>query len=363
MLKSLRRIAKQLLAIVLVRRLYEAVNRAFLEVFGSNRLLAHVGFTLFPLAFNREQSAVLQGRRDYYRYKQTERRSHVELRRNIHRLEKGLIMMPRRSVFARDYITETIEFYEYAATQFARDPGSMDASEIQWAHDVLVAYFEACTEPNPIVDDARRRFEALPWSGGYCRKVPYNKLEASTSTVTFEQLVELASQRRSVRFFDDRPVPRELIDRALTVARQAPTACNRLPYEIRLFDDPAMVAEVAGLPFGAAGYSHQIPTIAVVIGKLDSYFSPRDRHAIYVDSSLAAMSFLFALETLGLSSSIINWPDFEPLEQKMQRTLGTDLSERVIMLIAIGYAHPDAMVPYSQKKELDTFRTYNKLAE
>jgi hypothetical protein len=29
------------------------------------------------------------------------------------------------------------------------------------------------------------------------------------------------------------------------------------------------------------------------------------------------------------------------------------------MLIAVGYAHPEGLVPYSQKKELDTFRRFN----
>ena len=35
------------------------------------------------------------------------------------------------------------------------------------------------------------------------------------------------------------------------------------------------------------------------------------------------------------------------------------MTDRVVMLIAIGYAHPEGLVPYSQKKELDTFRRYN----
>ena len=78
-----------------------------------------------------------------------------------------------------------------------------------------------------------------------------------------------------------------------------------------------------------------------------------------MDSSLAAMQFILALETLGLSSSVINWPDFEPLEAKMQRRLSLDTSDRVVMLIAFGYAHDEGLVPYSAKKSLDTFRRYN----
>ncbi|MCR2813591.1 MULTISPECIES: nitroreductase family protein [Microbacterium] len=357
MLTTLKRIAKDLLAITWIRRVYEFGNRAVLETFGSSRALTQIWYVVSFMTFNREQSAVLRGRRDYYRNKHRDRVSHVELRRNIHRLEKGLIMRPRRDVFARDYITETIEFYEEAAAQHRARPDSMEASEIEWAHDVLAEYFRVATGPDATIAAARDRFHAATGERESTHKIPHPK--EKLSDIAYEDLELLVTQRRSVRWFEQRAVPREDIDRALTVARQAPTACNRLPYEFRVFDDPAMVREVASIPFGAAGYAQNIPTIIVVVGKLESYFSPRDRHAIYVDSSLAAMQFILALETLGLSSSIINWPDFEPLEQKMQRTLDLKITDRVVMLIAVGYADTDGMVPFSQKKELDTFRRFN----
>ncbi|MAM54160.1 nitroreductase family protein [Microbacterium sp. UBA3394] len=357
MLNTLKRIAKDLLAITWIRRVYEFVNRVVLETFGSSRILTHLWFFVSAITFNREQSAVLRGRRDYYRNKHRDRLSHVELRRNVHRLEKGLIMRPRRDVFARDYITETIEFYEEAVAQFAAAPGTMEQSEMDWAHDVLTEYFRSVTGDDATVDAARARFMAAGYAGEFTGKVPHPK--EHLSNLSYDDLERLVTQRRSVRWFDQRPVPREEIDRALLVGRQAPTACNRLPYEFRVFDDPEAVRRVSSIPFGAAGYGHNIPAIVVVVGKLESYFSPRDRHAIYVDSSLAAMQFMLALETLGLSSSVINWPDFEPLERKMQKTLGLSMTDRVVMLIAVGYAHPEGMVPYSQKKELDTFRRFN----
>lgn len=362
MLVQLKRIAKSLLAIGWIRALFETVQRTVLEIAGTSRLFAHAYHVLNPFTFNREQAAVARGARNYYRNTGTERQSHVELRRNVHRIEKGLIMIPRRNLFAVDFIAETIGFYEVAVRQVAVAPSSLDELELQWAHDVLEAYFAACTAPQPVIDKARARFQSLPWDRGSKGFAPTPKSGRGNSLVTVEQFEELARQRRSVRFFKQHPVPRELIDRALAIGAQAPTACNRMPYEFRVFDDAELVRKVAALPFGAAGYNHQIPALAVVIGKLESYFSPRDRHAIYVDSSLAAMSFMFALETQGLSSSVINWPDFEPLEAKMQKLLGLDISQRVVMLIAFGYADPATLVPYSQKKGLDTFRSFNRLA-
>ncbi len=114
MIGKLKRLAKKLLAIRFIRKTYNAVNRVFLAFGGSTRLGATI-YAFFGFAtHNREQYAVLAGRRAYYRNLGKFRASHVELRRNIHRLEKGILMRPRRTTFARDYVEETIEFYRHA---------------------------------------------------------------------------------------------------------------------------------------------------------------------------------------------------------------------------------------------------------
>ena len=114
MLKRLTKLAKNLLAIAWIRKTYETATRATLEFGAANRLTATLYAIPGLLTFNREQYAVLRGRREYYRNLKKARITHVELRRNIHRLEKGMSMRPRRPVFARDYIGETLDFYVHA---------------------------------------------------------------------------------------------------------------------------------------------------------------------------------------------------------------------------------------------------------
>ncbi|MFD1716998.1 nitroreductase family protein [Georgenia deserti] len=367
MLQKLKKTVKDVLAVPAVRKAYEAGNRAVLGAVGSNRLAATLySFPGFA-TFNREQYAVLAGRRAYYAHLNQARPTHVELRRNIHRLEKGILMQPRRDVFARDYIEETVDFYLVAVR--GRTEGatqSIDEVELRWAHDVLRTYFTLVRPGDAAVDRARTTFEAAPVPGPVAPEAtirPYPHGSIERSDVTYDQLLALARQRRSVRWFLDKPVPRDLIDKALVVGREAPTACNRLPYEYLVYDDPELVRKVAAIPFGTGGYAHQIPTIVVVKGRLDSYFSPRDRHAIYIDAALATMGFVLALETLGLSSSIINWPDFEPLELKMQKTLGLEVHDRVVCLIAVGYPQPESLVASSPKKSLEVLRSYNAVPE
>lgn len=100
--------------------------------------------------------------------------------------------------------------------------------------------------------------------------------------------------------------------------------------------------------------------IVAVVGTLDAFYCERDRHVIYIDSSLAAMSFSLALETVGLSSCIFNWPDIEKRERMAEKVLGLEGYERPIMFMGVGYPDPEAMVAYSQKRPLEVIREYNR---
>lgn len=353
MLKSLKNALSSLLSIPIIRKSYEIYTRLISEVFGISGAGVHLWYFASPVTFWYEHLATWRGRRDYYRLKRKPLVSSPGLRRNIHRIEKALISRPRRPLFAEKYILETVELYSVAISRIE----NFEETELKWASDVLTEYFQSVTAPSRAVETAKTRFESLPRLDSDNNSVPKRREKAS-SMPPFEQMHALAVQRRSVRWFQNRKVPRDLIDKALDVAIQAPSACNRLPYSFLIFDDQKSIARIGSIPFGTAGFLSNIPTLVVVVGHLSQFFSPRDRHTIYIDSSLATMSFLFGLETLGLSSTIINWPELAPLDYKIKKELGLMDSDRVVMMIAVGYADDTASVPNSAKKELNSFRKF-----
>lgn len=145
-------------------------------------------------------------------------------------------------------------------------------------------------------------------------------------SVDYDDLLELSKRRRSVGWLRQEPVPRELIRKAVDVASMSLSTCNRQPFEFHVFDDPELVEELAPLPAGMKGFHHNFPAIVVLVGELRNYYGERDRHLIYIDASLAAMGFVYAAETLGLSTCCINWPDIEEYEQKADEVLGWSLT-------------------------------------
>ncbi len=277
-----------------------------------------------------------------------------KLRRNIHRLEKGLIMDPRRDIFALDYIEETVGAYIQVS-----ESTCSDSSQMKWFQDVLQEYFFVAG-PHAIIDVCRERFESAVRSDcGDEKSVPLPRSSYLKSDVSFDQFLGLCRQRRSVRWYEDKTVPRELIDQAIFSAAQSPSACNRQPFEFRVFDESGKVQEIASIPMGTAGFTHQFPVIIVLVGKLNAYEFDRDRHIIYIDGSLAAMTFMLALETLGLSSCPINWPSLEKIETRMDIALGLKSYERPVMLMSVGYAKQSGKIPFSHKKNIEQLRKYN----
>ena len=344
----------------MLERLTYQIRRAVLYIVVKSGFLCSVYYALCSRSFRREHRGVVYGCLKYVKQARNPSGSQYLLRRNIHLLEKGLLMRPRRGVFALDFIQETITCYGRALQLEKTSPELACRTELQWAGDVLTRYFEV-SGPHPIIDELRERFRTL--QAGLPERaptaVPHERGPAGLPPVKYEELLDLARRRRSVRWFLQKPVPREMIDRAVAVAALSPSACNLQPFEFRVFDDAELTQKVASIPMGTVGFRHNLPAIVVLIGKLHAWFSEADRHLIYIDASLAAAAFLFGLEAQGLGSCCLNWPDLEPQERRMGKLLGLEPDERVIMLIALGYPDPEGLVTYSQKKTLAELRSFN----
>lgn len=317
-----------------------------------------VYYTFFSNAFRRERVLVAKGHQEYNR-RLDDGTLEFLLRRNIHMLEKGLTMQPRRETFAVDYISETVTLFGQLTT--GRQSAISTAVE-EWAREVLARFSEAtAASDHPAIIAVRQPIVELLTSGQRDFTSGPHAPFVDSPPVQIDALLHLAERRKSVRWFDQHPVPRDALDRAMQVASEAPSACNRQPFTFRIFDDPDLVEQVAKIPMGTAGYGHNLPGIVAIVGDLSAFIDERDRHLIYTDGCLAAMSFIFGLESQGIASVCINWPDIADRDRRMSKLLNLAPHERVVMLIGFGYADHSGLTPFSAKRSLDALRSYNAL--
>jgi len=346
LLKLLPRSAKEF-----AKKCLNTFNILLVKQFSATGFTASIYYLVLDRSFYREHKASLLGRLSFQKKLKQLDNSSALLRRNIHRLEKGLIMRPRRASFAEAYVLETVEVFKIAIKTKA-----FCEKELQWAYDVLQKYFEVVQDRGRI-SVARENFSSinklLSFNQSKTKSIPYSHASLPPPSVKFEDLFQLYTRRRSVRWYQEMDVAKSLLEKAVNSASLAPSACNRQPFFFNYTRDSVQATDIAELAMGTVGFAGNIPALIVVVGDLSNYPSERDRHVIYIDASLAAMQLMLALETLGLSSCPINWPDVESRERLMQQKLGLEYFERPIMLIAVGYAMAEGEIPFSQKKPAD----------
>jgi nitroreductase len=272
-------------------------------------------------------------------------------RRNIHRLEKGLSNASLRSVFAEKYIFETVKLH-----RVLRASACPEKNTLKWGEAVLAHYFSRI-QHTPVIKRAYEyHLESKP-ENPEPTWFPYSIEKRPESTVDYSGLYDLARRRRSVRMYQDKPVDYALIRKAMAIASQSPSACNRQPFRFLYYDDPKVVHSIAQIPIGASGLF--VPGMLVVVGSYGAYFDERDLNCPIIDSSLAVMSFLLALETEGLSSVCINWPNLPEQEKQIRRIIQFAPDEFIVLLIGVGYAAPNALIPFSAKKDIDELIQHN----
>jgi len=202
--KKIKAIIQKILGNKLIRLTLKNINLFVLGIASSNRVFSIIYHILAFHTFSREQHALLRARYKYYRNLNKSNKSRVELRRNIHRLEKGLLMMPQKETFALNYIEETVESYYSYAKQYKNDPDTVDIGELNWAHDVLSTYFNIVKKDKKITR-INEKFDSIGYSPNQLEKekenmLPYYRDINERSPVDFDSFLKLTLRRRSVIF-------------------------------------------------------------------------------------------------------------------------------------------------------------------
>jgi nitroreductase len=150
--------------------------------------------------------------------------------------------------------------------------------------------------------------------------------------------LEAIYSRRSVRKFESRAVPEELIEKLLKAAMNAPTARNAQAWHFIVIDDRAKLAEYAAANPNAA-MAKDAPLGILVCGDLQLEKSPG---YWVVDCSAAVENMLLAAHAMGLGAV---WTGVYPREERMDflhKQFGLPDEVKAHSLVVVGYPaeHP-----------------------
>lgn len=189
-------------------------------------------------------------------------------------------------------------------------------------------------------------------------------------------------RRRTVRFFSDRPAPREVIEDCLLAAGTAPSGANLQPWHFVVVSDPAIKHRIrveaeaeehefytrkapqewldALAPLGTDEHKPFLETAPyLIVVFAQSYGVLPDGRKVknyYVQESvgIATGMLITAIHNAGLVS-LTHTPS--PMGF-LNEILGRPANEKPFLILVIGYPAEDAVVPDIGKKPLEEIATF-----
>jgi nitroreductase len=177
----------------------------------------------------------------------------------------------------------------------------------------------------------------------------------------------LILQRQSVRRYDSKAVPKEVIIRCIEAARLSPSASNGQPWSFVVVNEPDLVLQVANatfdkyIPFNK--FVPQAPVIVAmvvektkVITRLGGLIKHRDFP--WMDHGIAAAHFCLQAAELGLGTCMLGWFN----EKRVKTLIGIPRKKKLSLLISVGYPPEDYPVREKIRKPLEKILFYDRYA-
>lgn len=160
--------------------------------------------------------------------------------------------------------------------------------------------------------------------------------------------LDVVYRRRSVREFTDEPVSDEDVSRAVQIAMQSPSVCNRQAARVHQFEDPRIIKSVLDIQGGFSGYEMP-PRLLLVTADLDAFLFAPERNQPFVDGGLFMMSLLLGLTQMGLGSCSLNTAMGSAKDAAIRKIIDVPENEVFISFVAVGHYDQQVLVPRSKR--------------
>lgn len=152
---------------------------------------------------------------------------------------------------------------------------------------------------------------------------------------------DLIAKRRSIRKYDARPVPQEVIDRLVAATLTAPSSRNSHSTHLMVIDDPKVIEELAAMRDYGSAFMKNAPLAILVMG--DTTVTDK----WLVNASISATMLQLACVDEGLGSCWVHvdgslcykdQPDGPTADSYVRKLLAIPDHLNILCAVAIGYS-------------------------
>lgn len=233
-----------------------------------------------------------------------------------------------------------------------RDPRRPFGKAVMERLDLLIPAAEAQGVNARFLDHAHSaRSALLEWneSGAIAEDLSPVREDAHRGIDKPEQFF---MSRRSVRDYDSRPVPSEILTEAVSLAINTPSVCNRQAWRVRFYRDDADKAAIRSFQNGNSGLG-DVPVMALITVDAGLFAGVGERNQPWIEGGLFSMSLVWALHGLGVDSCMLNMCQPNRVMDALRQQMNIPEHELVIMLMAVGYGREGHRVARSPRRATD----------
>jgi nitroreductase len=251
-----------------------------------------------------------------------------------HVVEKGLTMPDMRNGFGQIKIHFLIDKCNNYISLYG-----LDNFNVQNALSVIFEYYDYHAKINfPLDEKLKVKIENLKEKYHTIHKSEQEEI-TPTMVANFDKLTfrEFAFSRSSVRNYSTENIDVSEMYKAVEIAQNAPSACNRQPSRVHVFTDKAKIESILALQNGNGGFGHLANKLIVLTTDLNGYHTEKERYMNWVDGGIYLMNLVYGLHFYKIGACILNWGADIDRDLKLRTLCGINERESIISLISCGY--------------------------
>lgn len=168
---------------------------------------------------------------------------------------------------------------------------------------------------------------------------------------TSEEFDRFSYSRKSIRDFSAEVVSNNLILKAISLANNAPSVCNRQSCKNYIIQDKNNIDKILKLQGGFTGYEKNVNRLIILVSNKNYFFSIGERNQLYIDGGIYLMNLLYALHFFNIAACPANWGKCVKEDKLVREIVDLPFNEQIICIIPIGFANDEIVYTHSQRRE------------
>lgn len=265
-----------------------------------------------------------------------------------HVLEKGLTMPNRRLGFGREAVLNLIYLIEAFYLQFGKH------EQVSHAAGCVATYLKLHQDEKFDMASDPEFWERINTFVLKQKSTPVEMISITRDAffaLTQADFEQFAKSRHTVRYFEGE-VDKQKIEKAVTLAMTAPSACNRQYIRIHCVSNHETRDAILALQNGNRGFGNTADKLLVITADLQGLRWHEERNDLYTNAGIMLMNLSYALHYCQLGSCILNWSVSPENDQKARKILLLPNSETIVAILAIGELPKTLQICPSPRKSL-----------